>query len=150
MIFNDSLLIFEDEIRQRSRWQAFVEFLRKHTFDLRPIHRYRGQLTLIGDVLGIDMRHVRTSVPLVMNIPLSSIVGLDIGYNGVFSSLTAPRWPWRLGPIGVVYKDEGGMDTTIYLFADYDPGWNVYPNCRNEDLFEAMSNRIVELQAKKS
>ncbi len=150
MIFNDSLLVFENEIRERSRWQAFLEVLKKYTFDLRPIHRYRGRVTLIGDVLGIDMHHVHTSVPLVMNIPLLSIVGLDIGYNDVLTSLTVPRWHWRLGPIGVRYEDENGKDTTIYLFAAYDHGWTVNPNCRNDDLFKAMSSRIMELKAKKN
>jgi hypothetical protein len=150
MIFNDSLLIFEDEIRERSFWQAFVEFLRKHTFSLRPIHRYRGQLTLIGDVLGIDMRHVSTSAPLHVNIPLRNIVGLDMRFFSTLQSVLRQRLYQQVVPVGVRYEDENGKDVTIYLFASYDHGLAVNPNCRNEELFEALSHRILELKAKKS
>jgi len=146
MIFNDSLLVFEDELLKRSVWRIILDILRKYTFDARPIHTHRGRVSLIGDVLSIDMKHVKSSAPLHMDIPLKDIVGLDFGFDNVYASFMSPIWSGPcMKPLYIAYVDKSSAKVKFYLFADLDPGLHVYPNSRTQDLYEVLGNRVAEL-----
>ena len=124
-----------------------VEIIRKYTFDLMPIHRYKGRLTLEDDILHIDMQHIKSSSPLCLDVPLRSIVALDFGFDNVFCFFMDQSWfgP-HMKPLYISYTGEDSATTAFYVFAEFDHGLNVYRRSKNRELFEIMSNRIATLK----
>jgi hypothetical protein len=118
MKWENSLMAYEDDIRDRSFW----DWMKAHTSGFEPLHRYEGVLGLNEERIIFDGRDVKEAKDFDVEIPLKDVTDVYFGWDDVFTGFPLTKageraYPWNK-PLRLRYRD-GQEERTLYVFAHF-------------------------------
>lgn len=109
-----TLIIFEEDVKD-------VELLKKLKakiiVQMLPPHRYDGIMT-VEKSLKFEGKELLSGEKFRFDIPLDSIVELQLGYDETFVGKDSKGKKYQLNPIRVKYSENGSV-RTMYMFMEY-------------------------------
>jgi len=109
-----ALIIFEEDVLD-------VELLKtlkaKIVTQMLPPHRYDCTFTINGS-LTFDGKELLSGKKFRVDVPLSSIVDLYLGFDNIFIGKDSKGKKYQLEPVRIKYRENDGVKT-VYVFAEY-------------------------------
>jgi len=129
-----ALIIFEEDVRD-------VELLKtlkaKIVTQMLPPHRYDCTFT-INKPLIFDGRELLSGNKFRLDIPLSSIVDLHLGFDDVFIGKDSKGKRYQLNPVRIKYRENDKI-RTIYVFAEYK---GLFRSSNSEEIYKVLKSMV--------
>ena len=133
--FNNTYMIFSDDLRPRSIWRTvWFQIKLRLLLPERPIARFKGVLRLFAEQLVFEGQDTKLSQEYILSIPYKLIDGIYSGYDSVYNrSLDGTLGMSDYVAPARIQFFEGTVSKTVYLLADYAYGLGgASTNCSNE------------------
>ncbi len=109
-----ALIIFEADVRDAELLKTLKA---KMVMQMLPPHRYDCSF-IIDESLKFDGKELLSGNKFRLDIPLSSIVDLRLGFDDVFIGKDSKGKKYKLNPVRIKYRENSNV-RTIYVFAEY-------------------------------
>jgi len=129
-----ALIIFEDEVRD-------LEILKKLSarmvVQMLPPHRYDGIMT-VDESLRFEGRELLTGEKFRFEIPLNSIVEMQLGFDELYVGKDSKGKKYQLNPIRIRFKQNDDVKT-MYAFMEYN---GLFRSNSGEECFKLLSKLV--------
>lgn len=129
-----ALIIFEEDVRD-------VELLKnlkaKIVTQMLPPHRYDCSF-IINESLTFDGKELLSGNKFRLDIPLSSIVDLHLGFDDVFVGKDSKGKNYQLSPVRIKYKANDKI-RTVYVFAEYK---GLFRSSSGEEIYKILKSIV--------
>lgn len=113
MIWDNSLIAFEEDIKNRS----FIDWIKAHTSFMKPFHRYEGTFELNDNTILFSGEDVKENKHYSLQIKTKDIEDVKYGYDDVFTGWEDRAAPWNK-PLKIIFKSNNDKKC-IYLFVSF-------------------------------
>jgi hypothetical protein len=114
---SSAFLAFSDDIKNRS----FADWLEAHTSFMRPFHKYRGSLSINGDILLFTGTEKKTGKDFQLNLLRGDIQELYLGFDSVFTIFETRNFGFGWKPLRITYI-RNNSTIQLYLIINYSLG----------------------------
>jgi len=112
------------------------DWIESHTCSFKPLHRYKGKLTLENGKLKFEGKDNKEKKPFELEIELKKITDVYFGLDELFTRGNNSNLELWLKPLRIKFETEG-LEKTIYLFIDFK---SFTKTSDNKKWFEALKD----------
>lgn len=112
------------------------DWIESHTCSFKPLHRYKGKLTLENGKLKFEGKDNKEEKPFELEIELNKITDVYFGLDEVFTRENDSNFEFWLKPLRIKFEKDGS-EKTIYLFIDLK---NLTKTSENKKWFEVLKD----------
>jgi len=127
-----ALLAYGEDIERA----GVKDWIASHTSFMLPLHKYRGEITLLEDSIFFRGEDKDTGQPHVLALPLKNVLDLHYGFDDAYRRTGDRGLGLFTSPLRIRFK-EGSSQKTIYLWIGFR---RLSRTSDNREWFESLSN----------
>jgi hypothetical protein len=129
-----ALIIFEGDVSDAELLRAIKA---KIVTQMLPPHRYDCTFTVDNSLI-FDGKEMLNGNKFRLDIPLTSIVDLHLGFDDNFIGKDSKGKKYQLQPVRIKYKENDNIKT-VYVFAEYK---GLFRSSSSEEIYRVLKSMI--------
>jgi len=129
-----ALIIFDEDVRNAELLKTLKA---KIVTQMLPPHRYDCTFTIDKSLI-FDGKELLSGKKFRIDIPLSSIVDLHLGFDNDFIGKDSKGKRYQLDPVRIKYRENDSI-RTVYIFAEYK---GLFRSSSSEEIYKVLKSIV--------